>query len=80
MNGNIKIRLVLPRQTGTLAQTDIIIPLANHHRAHAPLAVNQYGQLAGDGQHHTLFIDPAITLSTGILSAMTGIDGNDQIT
>ena len=79
MNGNKQIGLHVARLLHTLAQTDVIVAGADHHRPHAALLADQPFQPARDGQHHILFPRAVTAGGPRIVTAVTGVDGDDHI-
>ena len=79
MDRDKQVGIVLARLVNALAQANVVITLANHDRAHARLLLDELGELARNGQHHGLFAGSASPHSAGVLTAVTGIDGNHQL-
>lgn len=58
MDGDEQVGPCGTGQFHPFAQAEIVIPIANQHRLHASLPVDHLRQLAGEGEHHILFISP----------------------
>ena len=79
MDRDKQICPMLTSQLHSFTKTQIVVPFADHYRAHPLLFLYQGFQFAGYGQHHGLFVGTALSLGTGILTSVTGVHRDDDL-
>ena len=79
VDGHEQIRLLRARAAHAVAQRHEVIAVAGEHRLHAGLGIHAALERARDGERHVLLARAVHADGAGILAAVTGVDGDDEI-
>ena len=79
VHGDEHVGLRDARAPDAIAQHEEVVAVAGEHGAHAGLGVDAVRERARDGEHHILFARAVAADRAGILPAVAGIDGDDDV-
>jgi len=79
VDGDEQVGARLAGLLDALAQTQVVVAVADEHGAHPRFLVHQGGEAPGDGQHHVLLARAAAPVGAGVLPSVTRVDGHHHI-
>ena len=74
-----QIRLCRSSAPTALPQRHEVVAASGQHRLHAGLGVDASGERARDRESHVFLVSAIATARTGVLTTMTGVNGDDEI-
>ena len=79
MHRDEHVRLLIPGTFDPDAMRQVVVIVARENRTHAGFAIDPFFQALCDSQGYILFPRPPCSERTGILAAVTGVDGHNHI-